>query len=215
MRNFWETVGAVLGAIISLVSLPLMILNMFGGIISGIWLMILGHWSQFGLGIFILLAGSFLLGLVIMPSIPLELGGVALMSKGKPILATPLLLAANAWIFFVIYLWCGTVFSIMVSGANGHIVPSALWGYASAVGPWAYMASKGGNKETGSMLGVLSAQLGCVSMMVGVLFRGAAPSGLGLAPYLFPFILLGFLAQAALGIALAVAAKKDGQALFA
>lgn len=215
MRNFWEAVGAVLGAIISLVSLPLMILNLFGGIVAGIWLIVLGHWVQFGLGIGILIGGSTLLGLIIMPSIPFEMGGMALMKKGRAFLGMPLILAGGLWIYFVIYMWCGFTFATMVGMAEGHMVPSALWGYANAVGPWGYMASKGAKEETGSMLSVFAAQLGCVAMMFGVLFRGATPDAAGLVPYLFPFIALGVLMHLALGITLAVAAKKEGEALFA
>lgn len=215
MKNFWETVGALLAALMALITVPLAVLNMFGGIISGIWLMVLGHWGQFALGIAILVGGSTLLGLVTMPSFPLQIGGATLMKQGKAISGSLLMLLAGLWTYFVIYIWCGVTFSTMAGGADGHMIPSALWGYANAVGPWSYMASKGGKEETGSTVALFAAQLGCVSMMVGVLFRGAAPTALGLAPYLAPFILLGVLAHFALGVAMVVETKMKRVDLFA
>jgi hypothetical protein len=198
----------VLGGLMTLLTVPLFFLNMFGGMVSGIWLMILGRWGEFGLGIFILFAGSFLLGLVIMPSFLLQAGGGALLQKGKSITGFLLMLLGGLWIYFVVYIWCGATFVTMIDGANGHPWPLALWGYANAVGPWAYMASKD-REATGSTIVVFVAQLGCVSMMIGYLFLHATPNVVGLAPYLLPFIGLGALAQIALGIAMVWALKAD------
>lgn len=38
---------------------PIMLLNVFGGIVSGIWLAILGQWGSIGVGILIIAVGGF------------------------------------------------------------------------------------------------------------------------------------------------------------
>ena len=209
MGKIGEWIVTVLGGIMSLLSIPLFFLNMFGGIVAGIWLLFLHRWSEFGLGIFILFAGSFLLGLVTMPSFLLQTGGGALLQKGKAITGGILMLLGSLWIYFVVYMWCGLIFVMMTAGADGHPWPLALWGYANAVGPWAYMASKEGREATGSTIVVFTAQLGVVAMMIGYLFLGASPNAAGLAGYLFPFIALGALVHAALGVAMVWAVKVD------
>jgi len=71
---------ALTGLIIAL-SIPLMILNMLGGIVAGIWLAILGDCS-IGAGILIFFVSTGILGFVIMPSI---------------LLAVPAALCAERW----------------------------------------------------------------------------------------------------------------------
>lgn len=187
-----------------MLSIPLMLLNMFGGIISGIWLMILGRWSEFGLGIVILFSGALLLGLVLTPGM-LAQGAALMLIQGKRTLSgAALSFVGCLWIYLVMYVWCATTFVTMVSGAGDDVIPLTLWGYANAVGPWAYMASKD-REATGSAVAVFAAQVGTVAMMVGLLFLGAPPTIAGLAPYLFPFLALAVLVQAVMAVVLAVA----------
>ncbi len=46
-------------AILSLLIIPLGILNIFGGIASGIWLAILGEWGGIGAGLLASVGGAF------------------------------------------------------------------------------------------------------------------------------------------------------------
>ena len=50
-----------LTGLIAALTIPLMILNMLGGIVSGIWLAILGDWGTFGLGILLFFVSTGLL----------------------------------------------------------------------------------------------------------------------------------------------------------
>jgi hypothetical protein len=211
MRKIGEGIVTVLGGLMSALSIPLFFLNMFGGIVAGIWLLVLHHWSDFGLGIAILVAGTWLLGLVTLPSFPVQAWGGALLLKGKAIPGLFLLLLGSLWTYFVVYLWCGAIFVGMAGDANGHPWPLALWGYANAVGPWSAMASKD-RDSAATAIAVFAAQLGVVAMMIAFLFLGAPPTPAGLAGYLFPFIALGVLANFALQVGMAWAVKADRRA---
>ncbi len=127
------------------------------------------------------------------------------MQKKRAIISAILLFLGCLWTYIVMYLWCGVIFSWMVENAAGHIIPLALWGYANAVGPWGYMASKD-REASGSTIALFAAQLGCAAMIVAVIFLHVQPTALNLAPYLFPFIAFGLLIQTALAIGLAVTA---------
>ncbi|MGC1301425.1 MAG: hypothetical protein WA840_03530 [Caulobacteraceae bacterium] len=104
----------------------------------------------------------------------------------------------------------------MVHDPRENIWPLAVWGYANAVGPWAYMASKD-RESTGSTIALFAAQLGCVAMMVAVLFLGVVPEVVSLAPYLLPFLALGAVVQGLFAIAAAIeaGAKNARDAAFA
>ena len=68
--------------LMNLFALPIMILNLLGGIVSGIWLAILGQWWAIGAGIASLFLSTLLLGIVLMPSALLALPGIYLQEKG-------------------------------------------------------------------------------------------------------------------------------------
>lgn len=48
-----------------MLSLPFVILNLFGVIVAGIWLAILGDWRSIGYGIAIMIVSTFLLSIVL------------------------------------------------------------------------------------------------------------------------------------------------------
>jgi hypothetical protein len=60
-----ETINKVVG----LLSVPFMFLNLFGGIVSGIWLAILGEWKLIGIGIGLLLTSHWFLAMLMMPGL--------------------------------------------------------------------------------------------------------------------------------------------------
>jgi hypothetical protein len=54
--------------LVKALSVPLMLLNLFGGMASGIWLAVLRDWSTLGLGIGSFFVSTFILGIVLRPS---------------------------------------------------------------------------------------------------------------------------------------------------
>jgi hypothetical protein len=70
-------------ALITALSIPLMILNMLGGIVSGIWLAILGEWGAVGTGILFFFVSTWLLGFALMPSLLFAAPAAYCAKKGK------------------------------------------------------------------------------------------------------------------------------------
>ena len=92
------------------VSVPLMLMNGFGGIAAFIWLVILGdYWFLIGAGFIALLFSSFGLGLLMLPSTAIQFAGIKLIEKKQNVigyifmyLGNLLLLAAfSVWILYV------------------------------------------------------------------------------------------------------------------
>ena len=72
-----------LTGLITALSIPLMILNMLGGIVSGIWLIILGEWGAVGTGLIFFSVSTGLLGLAILPAMLFAAPAALCAAKGK------------------------------------------------------------------------------------------------------------------------------------
>lgn len=53
--------------------IPFMVLNLLGGIVSGIWLAILGRWEALGLGVAFFFTSKFLLSFALLPAVAIAL----------------------------------------------------------------------------------------------------------------------------------------------
>ena len=62
----------ILEKLISLISLPIMIINTFGGIIAFVWLIILSEWNLIITGIVGLFASAFILGFAFLPALAIQ-----------------------------------------------------------------------------------------------------------------------------------------------
>jgi hypothetical protein len=58
----------MIATIIRLISIPVMLLNLGGGIVGGIWLVVLGKWGLLGIGLASVFISSIGLGLALTPS---------------------------------------------------------------------------------------------------------------------------------------------------
>jgi len=131
---------------------PIFILNFFGGIIGGIWLMILGEWGAVGIALAVALFGAFFCGFLSMPGLLFSAPGVALYQK-KGILrliSYPLLFLGLLWTFMVMSIWALGIFHIFLDKSDSTtLVPMMLVAFGAATGPWSYMAqqeARGGNE---------------------------------------------------------------------
>ena len=164
-----------LTGLITALSIPLMILNMLGGIVAGIWLAILGDWTTIGAGILIFFVSTSILGFVIIPSILLAVPAALCAEKGKTFGLVCFGALSSLYILTVITLWCcGILFFFVRDATASSLIPRLLWSYGLATGPWAYMAGKdvqgGGNEGFASMLATFLAQLAYASIMILVIF---------------------------------------------
>jgi len=133
---------AFLGVLTAL-SIPLLILNMLGGIVSGIWLAILGEWGAIGLGILSLAFATFLLAIALIPSLLLAAPAAYCAEKGKTFGLVCFGALSSLYILAIVTLWCCGILFLFVKDATANsLIPRLIWSYGVATGPWAYMASK-------------------------------------------------------------------------
>lgn len=142
--------------------MPFMILNMIGGVIALIWLVILGQWATIFLGVAILLAGALIVSLLLLPAIGLAAVGLAALNRGNKWAGWFSLLLACPWTYIVIIIWEVAVFIVFeVRSTSENGIPARLWSYAVATGVWSYLASRewrGGDGD-GAAAAVFGAQV--------------------------------------------------------
>jgi hypothetical protein len=133
-------------AILSLLVLPLILLNTFGGIVAFIWLAILGKWSIIGYGIAFMIGMPILFSIAQLPSMGFTLAASWFAEKNWRKLMVVFAFFGVLWTSALVVVWCVLmVFRHVNLTSDTSTIPVLLWGYAVAVGPLGYMASKDGN----------------------------------------------------------------------
>lgn len=108
----------VLLGFISAVTIPLAFLNLLGGIVSGIWLAIIGQWGVIGLGIFFFIASTFGLSFVLIPALLLSAPAVYCSEKGKTFPMLCFITLSNLYVIVVITVWCCSILYMFAKGAT-------------------------------------------------------------------------------------------------
>lgn len=140
----------MISRIMEYLSVPIFILNSFAGIAGGIWLAFLGEWKLIGFGIAMLFTSHLILGILLMPSLPLVALAMKMMQRYKPI---GLFLGYLSQLYnnVLILLTCGVAYFICTSFFDSNsviaFIPYLLWSWGMALGPWQYMASKEPDNE--------------------------------------------------------------------
>jgi len=164
-----------MAALISLLSFPVMLLNMFSGIIGGVWLGVVGNWGLIGAGLAAVFISSFGLSLALAPGFIFLAPAAMALEKGKTIIAGLLFALSNLWTCAVITAWClGSFYVVFSYYETGSIWPYLLWAYSTATGPWTYMAvidARGQDTGTASSFGAFGACVGAIAMMGVILFK--------------------------------------------
>lgn len=123
--------------------LPFMLLNVFGGIVSGIWLAILGQWWAIGIGLVAIFVHFFVTAPVMLLGMVFGAPGVALVTRGHNVLALPFLLLTQLWTYAIIAIWCIASFHYFMSNADHRTyIPLLIWSYGVATGPWAGLSQR-------------------------------------------------------------------------
>lgn len=144
------------------------IMNFGGSVVAAIWLLILGEWGALGAGIAGILAGSFLMGIAMLPAMlftPLlvmggKSGNRALLYLGGFLSMAYTMVIASAWTA-----WCFHYFGKITHAAA--LIPACLWAYEVATTPWVFMASKEKDNPTTLMS---AAFIQIVAIVLGVGF---------------------------------------------
>lgn len=156
----------------SVVAIPLVLINGFGGIVSGIWLAILGEWGLIGTGIATLLVAGFALGFAIMPGMLLSAPAIMFLQKGNKLGFYVFGFLSTLYTMAVLTIWCTAVLYFFVERASiDSIIPVMLWSYGVAIGPIAWLAQK--DLESGNEYGMIStffAQVAYLLAIIAILF---------------------------------------------
>jgi hypothetical protein len=167
----------VLGKLMTAVSVPLMILNVFGGIVAGIWLAILGKWGVIGWGIAAMIFGPWIVSLGMLPGL-LFAGPAVLLEKRLKASLYFFAFLGSIYTAAVLVVWCMGVLWFFVTKAEAHsigsLVPVLLWAYGIATGTLSYLAQKDaqGGSGAGALVATFFAQLGFVIVVIaGPLLR--------------------------------------------
>ena len=136
-------------AIMAIFMLPLIILNWLGGIVSGIWLILLGKWGLLLYGILIALFGSYLISLLFLPAMFLLMMPAAYFVEKKQMFLSMVFGFLNLiYTILLIAFCCLTIMLAFINSSDERsIVPAIIWSYGVALGPWMYMASKENRNE--------------------------------------------------------------------
>ena len=162
---------------ITLLGIPIMMMNLLGGVVSGILLAILGEWKAIGLGFLSLFCATFILGFALMPSLMFALPAAKVIEKGKIGLGMVLGMPAALYTVGVMIAWCYVVFRGFDGMADDSSrIPMLIWSYGVATSPWAYMAQKESQGDDGfnpSVIHTFFISIGYLLMIVMTLVFGA------------------------------------------
>jgi uncharacterized membrane protein len=175
----------------SVLFLPLAILNPISGIVSIIWLIILGDWSALIVGVGILVCSSFAIGILMLPGAPIIILALAKVN-GRGIAFYGLSFLGNLYSAAVMSAWCLAVFilyGMLAQKGHHNILPYLLGSYVLALEPWQGMAARE-QEENGAGFMVFFAQVAYVVIMLMALLA----TSLTIGDIIFTFCAIMFIA---------------------
>src|SRR5437870_5046450 len=129
--------------ILTVLAVPLMLMNMLGGVVSAIWLIALHEWRPLLIGLLSLFFATFLISLALLPTYLLSVPATKLFERGYIILGAILALPVSVYTTFVMAAWCHGIFNMFLDMSSLRtVLPILLWSYSVAIGPWSYMAQR-------------------------------------------------------------------------
>jgi len=178
-------------AIFTVLTIPIMLLNLLGGIISGIWLIVLGEWGPIFIGVAFMLVSIFAISIAFMPSLIFVIPALSAIEKGRKILGAFWFSLNMLYTIGLITTWCLWIMALFMRFANNSsIIPVLIWSYGIALLPWMWLAKKdqqsGGGNEF-SLFYTLLAQISYILGMILLFFWGTT---LGTIAVIFGAIML-------------------------
>jgi hypothetical protein len=193
-----------LGSLLVLIVLPLAVLNLLGGVVGTIWLVLTGHWQLPILALVVGLIAAFGIALALLPGLAVGGIGVAISLKSNPFFALPFLIASSVWTYGVMYVWSWSIFMTFQNWtADAPLLPTLLLSYATAVAPWAHMTQKESRSNPDDMSGIPTffCQIGCAAALIFSWKNGLATPEV-LTPAIAIPLALGLLVQLVLSFVL-------------
>jgi hypothetical protein len=157
--------------VVAALGLALPILNILGGIVSCIWLAILGEWGAVGLGIILFLLSILILRFAPMPSDLFRAPAAYCLERGKTFGLLWLCAFSNLYVLACVTVWCCAILFLFVNDATAStLIPQLVWSYGVAGGALLYMAAKDRGPEgligAATTLTTLFAELAYVVVML-------------------------------------------------
>jgi hypothetical protein len=200
-------------ALIAMLVLPLMLLNFLGGIVGGIWLIVLGEWGALGIAFVAIIFGAIICSFALMPGMLATAPAILMYGRGGAarVASYPLMLVGLLWTFAVMSVWALWWFGYFLKRADSSsLVPMLLIAFSVATGPWAYMAQKeaqGGNNH--SSFTTFFLQLACAVIFVMLAFADAR--AITALIVFLGIMIIALLLNAVMGIAMAAAQENSAR----
>jgi len=161
-----------------LVTVALIVVNLLGGLIAGIWLAVLGEWRTIFLGFAFSFAMPWAWMIASLPTMALAgmmMGKADLAPDASPplTLIVPGALYTNslicAWVLLCFWFFTNRI-------DDNSSVPFLLWAYSTAMSPLAYMASKERDGNWAESLGIIGAIATFVVLLILHIFDASMTS---------------------------------------
>jgi len=163
--------------LISVLLVPIFVLNILGDIVAGIWLAILRDWEALWIGILAIFASHFPLSLLLMVGMLFALPAQYFIKKKNKSGILVCSFFSLSYTLALITIWSLMVLWFFISSATSqNIIPRLLWSYGTAMSPWMFFAQKDQQGEDGneySMISLLFAEVAYISAMIMILFLKA------------------------------------------
>lgn len=142
-----------------LVMVALIVVNLLGGLVAGIWLAVLGEWQTIFLGFALSFAMPWAWMIASIPT--MAIAGIAMGKADRTSDASPPLMLVVPGALYTNSLICAWVLLCFWFFANriddNPTAPFLLWAYSTTMSPLAYMASKERDGNWAESLGILGA----------------------------------------------------------
>ncbi len=164
--------------LVTLITLPIGFLNFGGGIVAGIWLIIVGKWMLVVGALISTVISTWILGLLMMPTLLLAAPIASERVQKSKLLVFILGGLSNLWTYLLMLLYgVGSFMFILGNYDGGMILPYLLLAYSVATSPWTYMAqgesqANNGNTGMGTLMPVFGICVASIVMMIKVFLYG-------------------------------------------
>ena len=155
-----------------LLSVPVIYLNVFAGIIAFVWLIILGKWFLIVVSI-VALFSHYLLGILMMPATLVQLFAFKAYEKKQVFLCVVGCYLGTLMNMFIFFCWVTYVYYFGLSNvtSKSEILPIMLWANGVAIGPIYYMANQEKDSPATTTLTFFTS-LGCFFNTILISFFG-------------------------------------------
>lgn len=159
-------------AIAILLFVMFVLVNVLGGLVGSVWLIVAGHWEAVVLG----MAAIWILPhaftwLLFVPSLPFMFGAEFFLKRGHSMIAmivgfpvtVAMQLFIGSWVFMVFRVYAANITD------EGLVLPVLLCSYTVSIWPLATMAKHESDDAVATNLGLWNAFLSCLVMTISVL----------------------------------------------